>query len=523
MLSLVLLLGGCGGHPHPAAGAPEPQTLRRGLSGEPSSLDPAAAADNFSIQVLLDLYEGLTAESPSGSIVPAAATSWTVDASGTQYTFQLRPDARWSNGKPVRAQDFVAAWRRVLDPKRASPVADNLRLIAGAAAILAGRAAPESLGARAASDTVLVVTLDQPAAYFPEILANAAAFPVYSDAAARSHQAAEWVSNGPYVLTQWQPGTTVELAANPAYWDRAAVHIPAVDYEFVADEGAQYRRYRTGEIDLTDSVPANELPALRAAHDAELVIAPFLATAYYGLNLSTQTLGSSLSLRKALAMAIDRRRLVETLGFGQVGAFGFVPPGTWNYETQSWQWRTLSDADRTAESRRLYAQAGFTARAPLHLRLLYNSNDGIKRTAILIAAMWKETLGVDTDLTEEEFPVFLQSRHDKSRWDVARLGWTADFNDASNFLDVFRSHSVNNDPGYADPAFDSLVDQAAATVDADRRRQQLQGAERLMLDAYPIIPLYYFVSKRLVKPYVLGVKPSTLNFVPSKTLTLVAH
>jgi oligopeptide transport system substrate-binding protein len=183
----------------------------------------------------------------------------------------------------------------------------------------------------------------------------------------------------------------------------------------------------------------------------------------------------------------------------------------------------LSNADRVAEAKRLYAQAGYSQASPFRLRLLYNSNVGIKRTAILIAAMWKETLGVDTELTEEEFRVFLQSRHDKTRWDVARLGWNADFNDASSFLDVLRAHSPNNDMSYANPAFDTLLDHAASTVDTQRRREVLEAAERVMLDDYPIIPLYYFVSKRLVKPYVLGVKPSPLDRVPSKALNIVAH
>jgi oligopeptide transport system substrate-binding protein len=520
-LAALILLVGC--HRRSGDEAERAVLLRRGLSGDLSSLDPAAAADTFSIQVLQDLYEGLTAESPTGSAIPAVAASWSADPAGTQYTFHLRPDARWSNGKPVRAQDFVVAWRRVLDPKQGSPVADDLRLIAGAGAIIAGQAAPETLGVAAPSDDVLVVNLTQPAAYLPQILAHSAAFPVYSDAAARTHSPSEWISNGPYVLSKWQPGTVLELTRNPSYWDNANVHIPAVEYQVTSDDGSQYARYRAGQIDLTDSVPANVLPALRAEHTSELVIAPFLATAYYGLNLSNKTIGSNLALRKALAMAVDRRQLVETLGFGQVGAYGFVPPGTWNYDPQSWAWAGSSDAERIAEAKRLYAQAGFTPASPLHLRLLFNSNPVIRRTAILTAAMWKETLGVETELTDEEYRVFLTSRHDKSRWDVARLGWNADFNDASNFLDTFRAHSANNDPGFENPAFDALVDQAAATGDLPKRRQLLESAERVMLEDYPIVPLYFFVSKAMVKPYVHGFKPSPLNHMPSKALTLVAH
>ncbi len=522
MAMTLLLCAGMAACGRPPGGTSGVDQLSRGLSGEPASLDPAAAADKFSSQVIQDLYEGLTTESPNGEVVPGVASSWVVDAGGLRYTFHLR-HALWSNGEPVRARDFVTAWQRVVDPHQHSPVADNLRLVAGAAAIIAGKLPPSALGARAADDDTLVVTLTEPAAYFPQILADIAAYPVYSAAAARAHEAGGWVSNGPYVLALWQAGTRLDLVRNSRYWDAAHVAIPRVTYQFASDGGSQLARYRSGQIDLTDEVPPSDLPALRAAHSTELVVAPFLGTAYYGLNLSDDTLGSKSALRQALAMAIDRRQLVQVLGFGQIGAYGLVPPGTWHYTPQSWSWSTLSDAERIATAKRLYAQAGYSPARPLHLRLLFNSNVGIKRTGVLIAAMWKEILGVDTALVEEEYRVFLQSRHDRTRWDVARLGWNADFNDASNFLDILRSRSANNDMGYANADYDALLDKAAATVDADQRRALLQAAERLGLDDYPLIPLYHFVSKQLVKPYVQGVHPTPLNSVPSKSLSLLPH
>ena len=521
-IALALLSGlcACSRQNNPAS---TPEVLRRGLGGEPSTLDPATASDNYSQEVLRDLYEGLTAESPKGEVIPGVASSWTIDASGTEYTFHLRADARWSNGKLVRAQDFVTAWRRVVDPNRASPVADDLRLIAGAASIISGASPTTELGVYAPSDTILVVKLEQPAPYLPQLLTHSAAFPIYSDSSANSHNPLTWVSNGAYVLSAWSPGSSVELTQNASYWDRTNVHIPHVQYEFVSDDNSQLAQYRAGQLDMTDTVPANAMPALRIAHSTELVIAPFLATAYYGLNLSKPPFAANPKLRQAIAMAIDRKRLVDSLAFGQAGAYGFVPPGTWNYSPQSWQWKALSDTGRIAEAKRLYAEAGYSAVAPLHLRLLLNANPIIRNTAIIIAAMWKNTLGIDTLLTEEEYRVFLQSRHDKSRWDVVRLGWTADYNDASNFLDIFRGRSTNNDAGYANPAFDVLVNQAARTADPNRRRQMLEDSEKIMLSDYPIVPLYFFVSKRLVKPFVQGVQPNPLNRVNSKSLQIVTH
>jgi oligopeptide transport system substrate-binding protein len=520
LLTLLAALLGCGPGEQRSASA---DNLRRGLGGEPSTLDPAGAADTFSLAVIRDLYEGLTSETPTGEVIPGVASSWTVDANGTQYTFQLRPDALWSNGRAIRAEDFVKAWRRVVDPKQGSPLADDLRIISGASAILSGKSAPDSLGVYAPSDNVLVVKLEMPAPYLPQVLTHSVTYPIYSAESATSHSPETWVSNGPYVLSSWAPGTAIELTRNPNYSDRANVRIPKVTYQIVSDENAQLARYRAGEIDITDTVPANALPALKSDHSKELVIAPFLATAYYGLNLAAPPFKDNRKLRQAVTMAIDRKRLVGTLGFGQLEAYGFVPPGTWNYTPQTWQWKNLSDDERIQEARRLYAEAGYSERTPLHLRLLYNSNPTIKNTAIVVASMWKETLGVDTQLMEEEYRAFLQSRMDKTGWDVLRLGWTADFNDASNFLDIFRNHSGNNDSDYINASYDASVGAAAQTADPQLRRSILETSERTMLEDYPIIPLYFYVSKRLVKTYVHGVQPNPLNRIRSKDLTIIAH
>jgi ABC-type oligopeptide transport system substrate-binding subunit len=471
----------------------------------------------------MDVYEGLTSESPSGEVIPGVASSWSVDASGRQYTFQLRSDARWSNGRPVRARDFIAAWQRALDPKEAAPDADDLRLISGASGIIAGKSPVSALGVEAVGERVLIVHLEEPAPYFPQLLSHSVTYPIYSDASARSHDPASWVSNGAYVLAAWSPGTQVELAKNPDYWNRAAVLIPRIDYVVASDANTQFDRYRAGELDLTDNVPENIADRLRRERSTELITSPILITAYYGLNLSAPPCAGNLKLRQALSMAIDRRRVVQSLAFGQAPAYGLVPPGTWNYSPQSWDWKNLSDEERVAEARRLYAEAGYSTRSPLRLRLLLNSNPSIQHTAIVVASMWRETLGVDTELTNEEFRVFLESRHDKSRWDVARLAWAADFNDASNFLDILRAHSTNNDPGYTNLSFDALLEAAAGSADAGRRRELLENSERLMLADYPVIPLYFFVSKRLVKPYVHGVVANPLNHIRSQALALQAR
>jgi len=302
------------------------------------------------------------------------------------------------------------------------------------------------------------------------------------------------------------------------------VRVPNIEYIPIPDENAEYRRYRAGQLDITQSVPNSALDSVRAERPNELFVGPFLATAYYALNLHSPYFATNLNLRKSLALAIDRKALESTiLPFGQRPAYGFVPPGTWNYDTQFWEWRNLPDAERIQEARRLYGLAGFSVDKPLRLRILINSNNSIKQVAIAIASMWKQTLGVDTEIIEEEYRIFLYSRRDTSKWEVARLGWTADYNDAGNFLDTLRSASPNNDARYVRQEFNQLLDRAASTIDQLDRRRLLQDAEKMMLSDYPILPIYFFSSKRLIKPYVIGAKVNPLNRLYSKHLVIESH
>ncbi len=495
--------------------------MHRGSGGEPSSLDPAQALDTFSFEILRDLFEGLTSESPDGTVIPGAASSWTISESGLSYEFEIRSDAKWSDGEPVRARDFVVAWQRIVDPANASPVADVLRPIKFAPEILSGKMNPEKLGARALSDKKLVVELGRPAPYFPQILAHSATFPTRGGNAKPSDTIAKWVSNGPYVLSAWRPGSEIRLERNRFYWDRQNVRIDSIAYSPIANEDSEFSQYRSGQLDITASVPLTALPIIRHDFPAELHIAPFLGVYYYALNLRAGPLSSSAKLRQALSMALDRETLQESLlPFGQAPAYGFVPPGTWNFDSQSWNWKETSVDARHQIARELYAQAGYSQKNPLRVRLLFNMSPSIKRMAVAAAAMWTHNLGVETELIDEEYRVFLDSRKKSRDWDVIRLGWTADFNDAANFLDTLRSSSPNNDSGYKNPEFDRVMNLAENSPDAMKRKLLLESAERIALKDYPVIPLYFYSSKRMISPRVRGAKSNPLNRLYSKHLSI---
>ena len=495
--------------------------LHRGSGGEPSSLDPAQALDTFSFEILRDLFEGLTSESPDGSVVPGVASTWTVSDSGLNYEFEIRSDAKWSDGEPVRARDFVLAWQRIVDPSNASPVADVLRPIKFAPEILSGKMSPEKLSAHALDDRKLVVELSRPTPYFPQILSHSATFPTKEGHEKPTNAHTNWVSNGPYVLSSWRPGTEIRLERNRFYWDKQHVQIDSISYSPISNEDSEFNQYRSGQLDITASVPLAALPIIRHDFPAELHIAPFLGVYYYALNLHTGPLSSSAKLRQALSMAIDREALQGSLlPFGQVPAYGFVPPGTWNFNSQSWKWKGMLIDARHQIARDLYSQAGYSTKNPLRVRLLFNSSPSIKRMAVAAAAMWTQNLGMETELIDEEYRVFLDSRKKSSDWDVIRLGWTADFNDAANFLDTLRSSSPNNDSGYKNPEFDRVLDLAESSNDAMKRKSLLESAERIVLDDYPVIPLYFYTSKRMISPRVKGATSNPLNRLYSKHLSI---
>ena len=507
----LFLTQGCGG----ASSSSSSKFLRRSIGGEPSTLDPQLAGDTFSVEALRDLYEGLTSESPGGEIVPGVAEDWVVSPDGRSYTFRLRPDARWSNGDPVTADDFVAGLRRAVDPSTGAPEAGLLALIGNAAAIIAGRAPAATLAVTALGDRSLVIELAQPAPYFTAILATAIAYPLHRPAGAVR------VSNGPYQLAEWTPGARLRLVRNPRYWDQRSVGIAEVDYLPVADSTAELTRYRANDIDITSSVPAQQVASLRESLPAELQIRPQLAVVYYAFNLARPPLRDAPGLRQALSLAIDRERLTRSvLKAGQVPAFAFVPPGIGGYTGPVYAWATEPVDLRLASARTLYAAAGYSSARPLRLRLLLPDDDTLRNVALAVSAMWREALGVQTKLTPLEYRAYLATRDDRSRWDVLSHGWNADYPDPGNFLGIFASAAAQNDAALADREFDRLLEAAAAEAAPQPRAALLARAERRLLDDYAVAPLYFPVSRRLVKPYVEGAMLAPMNHNYSKYLRL---
>jgi oligopeptide transport system substrate-binding protein len=497
------------------------RVLRRGLPGEPQTLDPQLADDTYSYQVVWDLYEGLTALDRDGTVTPGVADSWTTDPTGTIYTFSIRPNAKWSDGERVYAGEFVAGLRRAVDPRTASGSANLLSVIKNANEIIGGKKSVAELGVTAPSENSIRLELERPAPYILQILAEPIAAPLHQrhDMNGEAPSSANaMVTEGPYVLASRVPNSYLDLTRNTYYWDAEHVAVDKIRYVNAESEATELREYIAGELDLTYTVPIPDLTRVERDLAGQLQTSPILGTLYLALDVSEPPLRDNRDLRQALSMAIDRSFIAEHLTLGVNPAYSFVARGIKDYEPPSYLWSSWPRDQQLSYARRLYERSGYSQTHPLHLKLYFNSGEGIQRIMVAVAGGWKQNLGVETTLSNDEFRVFLTGRKDHSRWDVARLGWWADYNDPSSFLELFSKTSGQNDPGYRSSEFNSLMDSARADADANERLMFLRKAEETLLNDYPIIPIYFYTATRLVKPYVGGAQISAMRRTYSKHL-----
>jgi oligopeptide transport system substrate-binding protein len=520
----LLVMAACGrdtGPQQPAHHAGRAE-LVRGNGSEPDSLDPQLARMDSALTILRDCYEGLTAVGAAGGVAPGAAASWTVSDDGTVYEFHLRPDARWSNGDPVVAEDFVTAWRRLVDPATASQYAQMLETVGNASAIIAGQAPVDGLAVEARGTSLLRVRLERPAAYFPALLSHPSTFPVHRPTLA-AHEAefarpGTAVTNGAFVPVDWQVGTFVLARRNPRYWNDRVTALDAVRYLHIADPTTELTRFRAGELDVTYTLPPGQLA--RWSGTAALHSGPQLGVYYYGLALDQPPFAQAPALRRALTMAIDREILArKVLGDGEIPAYGWVPPGVAAYEPQRYEWSAWPAERRLAAARRLYAEAGYSAARPLTFELSYNKSPLHDRIAIAVSAMWKQWLGARVTLRAEEFRVLKQTI-DSRQVQAFRGSWIADYNDPYSFLQVLRGGFGINLPRYRSEEYDQLLDGAGEATDPRLRAAALEAAERQMLADAPLIPLFFYVSKHLLAARVQGWYDNVMNVTYSKDLSL---
>ncbi len=486
--------------------------LNRGINAEPESLDAHKARSLQAADVLRDLGEGLVSFTASGELTAGAAESWEVSEDLLTYTFHIRPDAKWSNGDELTAEHFVFAVKRLVDPATAAFYAQFLEDVSELQAI---------------DEQTLRIVLTRPTPYLLSLLTHPATFPMHpgeieehGDGFARP---GVLVTNGAYKLTGWIPGSLLTLSRNDHYWNNENTAIDEVRYHVLSQEATEYARYRAGELDITSTVPSDNFQEVKKDSGDELHIAPVLNIYYYGYNLTKPPFKDNPALRQALSMAIDRQLLVEkVMGRGETPAYSWVPPGVDNYEPAQLGYAALTQEERNQLAQTLYAEAGYGPDNPLQLELRYNTSDTHRKIALVIQSMWRDVLGFEVVLINEEFQVLLANIRDREITQVFRSSWIGDYNDAHTFLSILQSQNAANVPGYASDEYDALLKRAAEQVDPSRRRLYMEEAERVMLADHPAIPIYFYVSKHLVKSHVAGWGDNVLDYHYSQHLCIKA-
>jgi oligopeptide transport system substrate-binding protein len=510
------------GRPAPEVLAEE-QVVYRGNGEEPETLDPHLAQGVPATRILRDLFEGLTAESAAGDLVPGAALRWNISRDARTYTFYLRRDLVWSNGDPLRADDFVYGLQRAIDPETNSSAARTLLPILNAREVLAGELPVEELGISLLDEFTMQITLTGPTPYFLGLLASPVAFPVHKgNVEALGDQFSKpgnLISNGAFVLTEWTPRVSIVLEKNPRYRQAETTLIERVVYTPTEDRAAEVKQFRSGALDWTNEVPNNQFKWLQANYPDELVTSPWMGSYFLGFNLTQEPFIDNPSLRMALILSVDRQIITEKVTqFGEKPSFALVPPGIDGYVPFSPEYADWAQEERDHEARRLYEQAGYSEENPLRVEIRYNTSDNNKKIALAVASMWKQALGVNATLVNEEFRVFLQNREQKLVTQVFSAGWISDYNDPYSFLEMFRTGHGRNDYGYSNETFDALLDEVGTERVRARRERLMFEAERVLMSDHVIIPIFTYVTKRLVNPHLKGWQNNVMDHHPTQTM-----
>ncbi|GMG87538.1 peptide ABC transporter substrate-binding protein [Biformimicrobium ophioploci] len=495
-------------------------SLVRGNSIEPSSLDPHKILIDSEDVIVSDLYEGLVTLDQDGAVQPGIAYSWETSDNQT-FTFKLREDARWSNGEPVVAKDFVFGWRRALAPETASRCPEYITpaKIRNSEAVVSGTNRPEKLGVRAIGPHILEVSLEQPTAYFVSMVSGACFVPLHRESLEKNGdhwtRPGKLVGNGPFELSKWRVNEKIELTRNPYYWGVDKVRIEKVTYLPISTD-AEFFRYQSGEVDLTWGVPDDQFASLRDSSPVEL----FSITGYGSHGFAINTIKPPLNdpkIRKALAYALDREIITgKVFNDGDTPAYTNVwdkMPGMAPLEVP---WSTLNQQQRIAEAKKLMAAAGYSENRPLRLKLPYIKSPNNRKFVLAASALWKEALGVEVEHIAIEWKSMVDTVQ-KGEFDLVPMGVGDSYPDPSSILN-HRLTGANQQFGYSSGKFDQIMAEASASVDAEQRAQLYAQAEMVLAEDMPFIPIFRQSNSLLAKPHVRGIARQAIGYPKSKDL-----
>ena len=527
MLMLFISLTGCGSGESNISLGNRTGILYWGNGTEPASLDPHIATGVPEHHIMSSVMEGLVLKDrKSLEPRPGVAESWTISDDGRIYTFKLRDDARWSNGDPHIANDYVWSWWRALQPALGNQYAYMLFPIKNAKRYY-DRETEDfgDVGVKALDQRTLQVTLTNPTPYFLQLLDHYSLFPVHQATIEKfgnaDQRGTRWsyegnlVSNGPFKLDEWKINRHITVTRNLHYWDNDNVALNGIVFKPVENTVTEERMFRAGQLHVTSNVPADKISTYRKSNSTELKIAPYLGTYFYRLNIKTPQL-QDRRVRRALGMAIDREKLVENITKGgQIPAYTMTPPGTMGYYPKS----TLAFDPEGAKN--LLSEAGYpNGEGFPAIEILYNTNEGHRKIAVALQEMWKEYLNIDIKLLNQEWKVYLATES-AGDYQISRGGWIGDYVDPNNFLDMFLCGGGNNRTGWCNEEYDRLILEVAPSQSSHEERLAVfQQAETMLLDDMPIIPVYTYTSVKLVDSSVENLDGNILNQAMYKDIYL---
>jgi oligopeptide transport system substrate-binding protein len=518
LVAAVTLLAACGGGESNVASGNRLGILHFGNGSEPQGLDPHVVTGVPENKIVRALFEGLAVKNPyTLEPEPGVAQSWDISEDGRVITFHINPEARWSNGDPMRAADYVWSWQRLLSPALGSEYAYMLYPVTNAQAFNTGEITDFSqVGVKALDDLTLQVTLAERTPYFLQLMDHYSTFAVHRPTIEKFGKPTDrytpWtrveniVSNGAFRLKAWELNRRIELEKSDTYWDRDKVRLNGIVYYPTENVVSEERMFRVGQLHYTNSVPLGKIPVYKAMPDSPYRQEPYLGTYYYLLNTLVPPT-DNLNVRKALSIAVDRDKLNKTVLKGtNISAYSITPPDTLGYYPP----KLFSyDPDRARE---LLAEAGYpNGEGWPGLELTYNTSEDHRKIAVALQQMWKDVLNIDVALTNQEWKVYLDSVTNM-HFQIARRGWIGDYVDPNNFLDLFITGGGNNNTGFADPRYDEMILQKAPQAATKEERFAIfYEAETLLMESMPIIPIYTYTSKHLVHPSVQGLPPNLMD------------
>ncbi|MBW5396155.1 peptide ABC transporter substrate-binding protein [Brachyspira pilosicoli] len=481
---------------------------------EPKTIDPTLNIASDASVYIIHAFEGLTTKNKEGVLVGGAAESWDISEDGLTYTFHLRTNGKWSDGTPLTSKDFVYAWKRAVDPKTASEYSYQFEPVKNAMAINSSKMELDTLGIKAIDDYTLEVTLEKPTAYFLELTAFTTFYPIREDIIEKYGNSwtinpESYIGNGSYVMIERNIDNNIVMVKNTNYWDYENLVPEKITFVLMDNPTASVAGIKEGSLHFSDRVPAQDIDTLK--EEGLLQMVKRLGTYYYAVNHTNEVLKDG-RVRKALSLAIDRNYIVDNIVKAGVPAGAFVPFGApdvnGDFREVGGDYISVKPEDyqkNIEKAKKLMEEAGYTNGEGFPvLQFIVDSNREIP-TFEAVQQMWKEHLGIDTSVSQQEWAVFLQTLYTDKNYVIGRSGWTADYNDPMTFLGMFLSYSPQNHALFTNKEYDNLLQTAMNTIDQNIRMDAMHKAEKIFMDNDVIIPLYYYATPTLVSPKLKGV------------------